>query len=227
MSSVVPYIALSIFPVAFVLGYSFNPPEFLWAVRHGFEPMPERVLAKATTFRRYANFLGHALIVGLLAVLASSNSITPARMGLHLDNWKTNVAVGIAAGLLLVAIQALLTRSTFHGPSPSFAYHASRGSVALWLLIFLSGAFSEELWIAFCIVALLATGHSVIVSIAVTAIVFAAVHYSYGFGGAVAVAFKGTASALLFLWSGSLIPMFLFHLIGNIGSLYWARCPPG
>lgn len=225
MSSIVPYAALAIFPLAFILGYSFNPHVFLWTARHGFESMPEKELAKAMTFGRYANFLGHALIVGSVAALAANNSVAPTQIGLRIGSWQFNIAVGIIAGVLLIGIQALVIKANSLGPSSSFAYHVRRGSPALWILIFLSGAFAEELWIAFCIVALVATGRSVVFSVAVTAIVFAAVHYSYGFGGAAAVALKGTASALLFLWSGSLIPMFLFHFIGNTGSLYWARHP--
>ena len=58
---------------------------------------------------------------------------------------------------------------------------------------------------------------------AITVIVFAAVHYGYRLGGVIAIAMKGVVSALLFLWGGSLIPMFLFHFIGHLGSLYWAR----
>ena len=56
-----------------------------------------------------------------------------------------------------------------------------------------------------------------------TVIVFAAMHYAYGFGGTVAVATKGSVSALLFLHYGSLVVTFLFHFVGNMGSLYWNR----
>jgi hypothetical protein len=227
LSSIVPYAALAIFPVAFALGFSFNPPEFFWAVHHGSKPMPEKVLAKAVTFRRYANFLGDALILCFVAALVSSNSVAPAGIGLRLDSWKLNAAIGVTVGVMLAGVQALLIKSTSRGPSGPFAYHARRGSVWLWLLIFLSGAFSEELWIAFCIAVLGAAGHSVVTSIGLTATVFGVVHYGYGPGGAVAAALKGVVSALLFLLCGSLIPMFLFHFIGNISSLYWSRYRAG
>ena len=120
-----------------------------------------------------------------------------------------------------------MTEPNRRGRSGPFAYHVRRGSVALWVLIFLAGAFSEELWIAFCLAVLITALHSTFLSVAITVIVFAAVHYGYRLGGVIAIAMKGVVSALLFLWGGSLIPMFLFHFIGNLGSLYWARRAAG
>ncbi|MGB6510055.1 MAG: CPBP family intramembrane glutamic endopeptidase, partial [Xanthobacteraceae bacterium] len=98
-----------------------------------------------------------------------------------------------------------------------------RRPVSLSVGIFLAGAFSEELWIAFCLVVLKSTGHSTLSCVGLTAIVFGIVHYQYHFSGAFAVALKGAASALLFLWSGSLVATFSWHFVGNLGSLYIAR----
>jgi hypothetical protein len=224
LSSLTPYLALAAFPIAFLLGFALNPIEFSWAFHHGLEPMPEEVRDRAAAISRYVNFLGDALILGFVVVLALRNSIVAARVGLHLDKWKTNIALGIAGGVLLIVLQGLMVKSIPRGTSSPFACRVRRGSVLLWVFIFIAGAFSEELWIAFCLVALTTTGHSVPLSAAITVAVFAAVHYGYRLGGAVAVALKGVVSVLLFLWFGSLIPMFLFHCIGNLGSLYWARC---
>lgn len=224
--AILPYIALSIFPLACFLGFMFNPPEFLWAVRHGHEPMPARLLAKAAAFTRHDLFLIDALILGSVAALARKNSITPAQIGLHLHGWSGNVAVGMIAGLLLVGVQALAIKGTGHASPNAFVRFVQGGSVVLWIVTFILGAFSEELWIAFCIVAFDASRYPAAASVALTAIVFGAVHHSYGIGGATAVALKGTASALLFLWCGSLIPMFFFHLVGNLGSFYWALHRP-
>lgn len=227
MSAFEPYIALSIFPVVYALGYTFIPQDFLWAMRHGREPMPREMLeARAKAFRRYSNFLGQAMVVGSIAVLAARNSISPSRMGLRLGAWQVSVAVGVAAGLLLVGAQALVVRMASLGPRPPFAYQARRGSAALWVVVYVSGAFAEELWIAFCIVVFLAAGYPAAFAVAATMVVFGWVHGSYGAAGAAAAAVKGTASALLFLWSGSLVPMVLYHFIGNLGSLYWARTRP-
>lgn len=228
MSRLIPYEALAIFPLAYLLAFSFNPVEFSWGLRHGLEgkrlePMPKEVLEKVDDVRRYARFLMYALILGLLAALLLKASIPAARVGLHLQNWMSNAAVGLVAAILFVVVQGLVFNSQpvdIHHP---FAYAVRRGSPILWVFIFIVGAFSEEFWIAFCLIALRTTGHSVALSVAMTVIVFAAVHYSYGFGGAAAVGTKGTFSALLFLHYGSLIVPFLYHFIGNLGSLYWYR----
>ena len=66
MPVVTPFLALAALPVAFVLGFSFNPIEFSWAVRHGLKPMPEKVRRRAAVISRYANFLGDALIVSFV-----------------------------------------------------------------------------------------------------------------------------------------------------------------
>lgn len=222
LSPFAPYVALAIFPVALLLGLSFNPVEFAWAFHHGLEPMPNEVRDKAESIRLCLDFLVDALILGFVATLMLRNSVPAARVGLHLENWKSNAALGVTAGILLIVLLRLMFKCTSIGASEIFVYRVRRGSLLLWVLIFVAGAFSEELWIAFCLVALMANGLAMPLSVAITAVVFGAVHYGYRLG-VIAVALKGTISALLFLWSGSLIPSFLYHFIGNLSSLYWAR----
>lgn len=232
MSSLTPYLILAIFPVAFLLGFSFNPPELIWGARlalwgRSLEPMsqsPVEVREKAAAYRRYAYFLGDAMILGLVALLMLRNSVPATRIGLHLANWKSNAAVGVAAGILRVLVQRLLVVvAPAIDPEDSFTWDVRRGAPSLWVLIFIAGAFSEELWVASCLVVLKATGHSSALSVAMTVVVFAAIHYSYGFWGAVGVALGESISALLFLHYGSLFVTFLYHFIGNLGSLYLHR----
>ncbi len=183
-------------------------------------PMPPEIQGKAERIGRYAHFVGDAIIFGLAGLLMRRAPVPSALVGLILGGWKSNVAIGVTAGILLVAVQRMINPPA--DPLHPFVYKVRKGSAGLWVVIFIVGAFAEELWIALSIFTLRATGHSVGLSVAVTAIVFAAVHYAYRFG-TVAVAVKGAVSGLIFLWCGSLIPMFLFHFIGNLGSLYWAR----
>jgi hypothetical protein len=198
-----PYEALSILPVAFLLGFSFNPVEFRWAFHHGFESMPKEVRDRAETIRRYASFLMDTLILGLVAALMRRNLVPAARVGMHLDKWATNAVIGIASGMLLIVSQGLLTRFFPLGTSKNpFTDRVRQGSVLLWVVIFFVGVFSEELWIAFCLLTLRATGHSTVLSIAMTMIVFAAVHYGYRLGGAFAVALKGPFQPSFFFGPG-------------------------
>jgi membrane protease YdiL (CAAX protease family) len=220
LSSLTPYLALASFPLATWLAP--NPTRFSWGFRHGLEPMPVEVRDKAESTDRYWYFIVDAITIAFVIALMLRNGIPAARVGVRLAQWKNNVVVGVAAGIVSVLFQSLLTRFFPNAVSGSTVDHYRRRSVTLWVFVFVSGAFAEEFWIAFCLVTLRAAGHSAVISVVATAVVFGAVHFTYRFG-AIAVAIKGAASALLFLLCGSLIPMFLVHFIGNLGSLYWLR----
>lgn len=185
--------------------------------------MPPEVLERSEAVGRYLSFLVDALIVGLILALSRKTSLGAAAIGLHLRDWKSNAAVGIFAGVLLVITQRILLNSIPVNPEHPFTCKVRRGPIPLWMLILLAGAFSEELWIAFCLVTLKSAWHSSALSVLLACMVFAAAHYSYRFWGALAVALKGVISALLFLHYGSLFVTFFFHFIGNLGSLYWNR----
>ncbi len=172
---------------------------------------------------RYLNFLVDVLTVGLIVVLLHKISLGTARIGLHLNNWRYDALIGLTAGILLIVVQRLMLGLVPIDPQHSFTSRVRKGSPLLWVSIFITGGFSEELWVAVCLVLLKATGHSVAVSVAMTVVVFGAMHYAYGFGGTVAVATNEAISALLFLHYGSLVVTVLFHFIGNMGSLYWNR----
>jgi Type II CAAX prenyl endopeptidase Rce1-like len=231
MSVLTPYLALGILPLAFLLGFSFNPPELFWGIRlallgRSLEPMsasPRKVRERAAVFRRYSYFLGDAIIVSLVAVVAAKDSLSMARLGLHLDDWNRNIIVGLAAGIARVVAQRLIFVRVPIDPEDSFTWDVRRGRLELWVAIMTASAFSEELWIALCLVTLTAAWHTLVASVAVTIIIFAAVHYAYGFYGSIGVGAVEIVAALLFIKYRSLIPPFLFHLVGNLGSLYWHR----
>ena len=229
MDSLRPYLGLAIYPAAFLLGFAVNPVEFSWSFRLARQrrplddSMPAEVRNKADEVNRYLNFLVDGLILLFSTILLRGTALGPARVGLQLANWERNAVIGIATGTLLVLTQSLVVRQVPVDPQHPFTYQVQRGCPALWVLIFITGAFSQELWIALCLVVFLATGHSAAVAIAATVVVFAAMHYSYRFWGALAVAITAAISALLFLQFRSLVVTFLYHFVGNIGSLYWNR----
>lgn len=232
MSNLTVCLALGIFPLTFLLVLSFNPPALAWVIRlalqgRPFEPESRRPIAireKAAAFRRYAYFLGDGIVVSLVAIIAAAHSISSSQLGLHLDNWSRNAAIGMAAGALRIVAQRLMLYRVSIDPEDPFTWAVRRGSLGLWTFIFVAGAFAEELWIALCLVVLAAAGHAATVSVTITIIVFAASHYQYGFWGAIAVGVVEIASPLLFLHYRSLVPLFFFHLVGNLGSIYWHRC---
>jgi membrane protease YdiL (CAAX protease family) len=218
---IIPFLALASFPLAYLL--ALNPVRFLWGLHHAFESQPAELRDKAEAVDRYLYFVMYALTVGFVAGLMLRSGIRAACVGLLVRHWVNSATVGIAAGTLLVLGQALIDRLLAKGGQPKTADRFQRGSAGLWVLVFLVAAFAEEFWIAFCIASMSATGHSGTASVLATAVVFGAVHLGYRVSSAVSVAVRGAISALLFLWLGSLIPMVLFHFMGDLGNLYWLR----
>jgi hypothetical protein len=229
LSSLTSFLALAIYPVSYFLGFSFNPIEFRWTANLAREarpisdPMPQDLQDRADEVTRYLSFFVDALIFISIVIWGHRIALVPAHFGLQLADWKRRVLIGAAAGFLVIAVQGLMLRRVPIDPRHAFTYRVRKGSPVLWVFLFISGAISEELWIAFCLIVLNPTTHSAVISVALTIVVFAAMHYSYGFWGAVAVAVKGTISAILFLHFGSLIVTFFYHFVANLGSFYWNR----
>ncbi len=221
VSRLFPYLALASFPVASLL--ALNPVRFSWGLHHGFEPMPVAVRDKAESVDRYFDFVTDALTAGFVVILMLWSGVGPAAVGLRTEHWGSNVAIGVTAGALLILIQILLVRRYPNMEPLPTTDRYQRRSVGLWVVVFLVGSSVEEFWIAFCLVSMAATGHSAFIAITATAAVFGVQHLEYRLPAALAVALKGAVSALLFLWQGSLIPMILYHFIGNLGTLYWLR----
>lgn len=212
--------ALAAFPIATLLAP--NPTRFHWSLRHGSEPMPPEVSDRAESADRSWYFFVDAIIVVFVASLMLWEHVSGSQVGLRLTNPTKNTAIGAAAGAARVFLLNLLTKVFPPRTADRVTDRFRRGPAQLWVIIFFAGAFSEELWIALCLVVLQMNHHSSIASAALTAAVFGAVHFEYRLG-TIVTAMYCVFSAVLFLWLGSLIPMFLFHFIGNLGSLYWAR----
>jgi hypothetical protein len=209
-----------------------NVVELSWGFHHGLAPKPAEVRDKSDAINRYANFLQYALLLGFIAISAERNSLPAARLGLHLHKWETSIVLGMTVLAVYLVLQSRMSKSL--RSDNQFTREVRRGSIRLWVSIFFVGAFSEELWIAFCLVTLNATGYSTSVSIAFVTLDFVAMHsqyythpgkpsWAFRLGAVLGVGLKSVVSALLFLWTGSLITTFPFHFIGNLGSLYWAR----
>jgi membrane protease YdiL (CAAX protease family) len=215
-----PYLAVAAFPISTLLAP--NPIRFSWGFHHGSAPMSSDIQDKATRADRYWYFFADAITLIFIFALTLWNRIRLGDTGLQLTNWKEGVIIGIGAGALRVALIGTLANLFPWAVSSRDPHRLRAASIPLWTATFLSGAFAEELWIALCLAAFMATGHSKVTAVLITSLVFGATHWEYRFG-ALATAMYGSASALLFLWLGSLIPMFLFHFIGNLGSLYFQR----
>lgn len=215
------FFSLSIFPLTFLT--VVNPLAISWSFHHGAEPMAPELLAKVYYVERYLMTLRNLIILALVYVLAANHSIAAPWLGMTWIDWQTNVAIGFLLGLTRVALQgSIRTLLPSLSEVPNNPELLS-GPASFWIANFLLGAFAEELWIVLCIVMLVSLLHSHTIPILITGVVFGLVHFGYGFGGVLAIAMFGVISGSLFVWRGSLLPLFLFHFVGNLGVLYWAR----
>jgi membrane protease YdiL (CAAX protease family) len=215
-----PYLALAILPV--VVSIPLDPVSFMWGWKHRFTPMPPEVAERSRKLRRYVMFMDDALIVALVLILSRTARITPPQMGLNLISWKRNLLLGCASGILWAALQWVVKRLFFSSSRMTPRFFQG-GSASLWILVFISGAFSEELWRSFCVVALKGTGHTTAFVVLVTAAVFAIAHIWGGLARASGRFPFGLAAALVFVWTGSLLTTYSFHLISNLATIGWIR----
>jgi membrane protease YdiL (CAAX protease family) len=182
--------------------------------------MPPQIAFRAQKIGRYVFWSRNALLVTIVLALALSQSLHFSQIGVVTLEWPRNLLIGIVAGSLRVGLQGLTWR--IYSAPDFLEKRLAAEHIAYWAFSQLLSVLGEELWIAFCLVALIRTDHSVATAVALTATVFGALHFPYR-SGAIVIGMYGAISACLFLWSGSLLPSFLFHYIGNLGSYYWAR----
>ncbi len=219
-SSWTAYLALLVLPLCVFL--PFNLVRFAWGYRNGLKPMPTEVLMRAERVDQLVWPFQHATILGLVILLMAHQKVSPAQVGIHRDRWQISLALGITAGLLLVATQGLIWKVVPSVMAAREEFENARGSAMLWCANYMVGAFSEELWLVFCLVALRKAGYPLSVAVLVPSIAFGSAHFTYRLG-ALAVAIKGSFSCFLFLATGSILAPYLFHFLGNLGALYWAR----
>jgi membrane protease YdiL (CAAX protease family) len=185
--------------------------------------MPPEVAEKMERAGRYMLFLIDALVAGLVLELMRRHSVSIAQVGLRLENWKSHLLLGLAAGILWVALQRALMHLLRGAKQSSITDYYRKGSALFWLFSFLVGTFTEEFWRAFCLFSFNTGGHSLGQSVILTAIAFGAGHLRFRWAGALGAATLGGALALLYVWQGSLLSTYCAHLVANLGGLYYIR----
>ena len=225
MSALTAYLALAIFP--FIINSFPNPVWLRWEFKRGFKeegaPVPPEIADKIERAGRYMLFFIDAVVALLVFMMMRRYSVSRIQVGLHLEQWKSHLMVGCAAGIIWIVLHILLMY-LIEGEHPGSAIRSTQqGSAALWVSIFFVGVFAEEFWRAFCLFTFTNTGHSTFVSVVLTAIAFSAGHLQPSIGGYLGVATLGVGLALLYLWQGSMVATYSAHLVANLGWLYWNR----
>ena len=227
MTSFAAYLALAIYP--FVLLILPDPVSLYWGYRGGKWPMPPEMKERAERIGRYMTAIRYGLIGATVLYLMNKHSVPFHQVGLHLDDWARNLSLGVVVSLVIVAFGAAFR--AFLSERHSSKHFVLRGSTGLWLTLFLLGAFAEELWRAFCLATLMATGHSPTMAVLVSSIFFGLGHFGNPFetglatllGQCLGAASAGTVFAALFLWTNSLVATYVAHFLSNLISMYVMR----
>jgi len=184
--------------------------------------MPPEILRRAERVDQLVWPLQHATIFGLVILLMTHQKVSAAQVGIYEDRWQISLLLGVTAGLLLVVMQGLIWKVVPSVMAARGEFENTRGSAILWCANYMVGAFTEELWLVFCLVALLKGGFSIPMAVMVPSIAFGSAHFTYRLGALVTM-ILACFSCLLFLATRSLFAPYFFHFIGNLGVLYWAR----
>ncbi len=220
MSGLTAYLALAILPLV----YSFipNPVALYWEFKNPSIAMPRAIAEKAERAGRYVLLPMEALVIMLVSLLMLKHSVPPARVGIRLEEWEKHIGIGIIAGFSWVGFQGILPY-VFPVLQVGLSTHfRQKGTVPFWVFVDIFGSSAEEFWRAFCLFALMNSGHALSTSVALTAIAFSAAHTRLR-AGAFMTAIFGIGAALLFLWQQSFLTTASAHLIANLGGLYWIR----
>jgi membrane protease YdiL (CAAX protease family) len=236
MASIAAYFALGAFPILALL--TPEPVQLRWGIKHAklkvpLPPLPPELRERSEqNDRRYLRFLQIGLLCTCIYLLMRRYSVPATTVGLHLQGWPSFILVRVAAGLTYLTYLAFLSRVPRWlgaGPAPDRPLdYLSRGSPVLWVVLFLVGCFGEEYWRAFCLVSLEQRGHGAAFAVLATSVAFGLAHYgarqsTVEVGRMFGHATFGALLAVVFLWSGSIVPNYTGHLLVNLVALYRAR----
>jgi membrane protease YdiL (CAAX protease family) len=221
LDTLTPYLALAILPI--VHTQVPNPVGVWWYLKNKkWAPMPSDIAEKADRAGRYTLFLIHSIVVILVLLLMRRYSVRTDQIGLDFRRWKFHLLVGSLVGLIWSGLGELQLRFSLVSRKRLAAHYLREGSFSFWLVIFLIGAFAEEFWRAFCLIALGNTGNAVSLSVVLTALAFGLGHASSRVRGVTAAIF-GIVQALLFVWLRSVPTTYSAHVVANLGVLWRVR----
>lgn len=161
-------ILILIYPAIFFC--AVDPEAYKWGRTHGLGPMPPALLERVERRGRLWYFVKFMLTAILLGVWVAFRSIPVKEIVLGLGS-PSSLRIAEFAGILVVsrfAFQNLFPRVKRH-----FVNHPlQRGSLPLWILIFLLGGLTEEAWRALCLASLQRQGLQELLGLLIVSIAF-------------------------------------------------------
>jgi hypothetical protein len=192
--------------------------------------LPPEMARQREETGRPLQLVKYGVLLLALRVIGSNRLWHMVPFAMRSPTWVALVAPGIAGGILLLALHSLLS-SLFPGAFLSLKNeYFVRGSVSLWLTVFLVGAPVEEFWRAVCISGLLQNDHSALSADMSTAIAFSIAHQTGlpsriapGLGIAGFEVVVGLTLGALFMWSGNVVVPCLASVIYYVSSFFLDR----
>lgn len=182
--------------------------------------MPPDIEDKAERAGKAILFGVQGVLLATLSILAWSSCLTLETLEFRSDGWRQAFTPGILAGSGWLT-SYLVVLVVFRPTAVHFARHLpARSDFSFWLALSLSSAFVEEIWRAFCLVALAAQGN--VVATIVTTGTFGLAH-ARPCGRAISATLFAIYAAWLFLTVKSLWATVFTHALVNIGVFFLIR----
>lgn len=219
MSRNIVLLALVAYPLLHLL--PLNLIRFRWGFKNGLALMPSEMQAKAEAADRVAPFIIQLILIMLVVLSMRGSSISVQEVGLTLHNWKSALGMGVMFSLPLVSLGKLVLSSVSRKAARKEG--VSRGPMATWIGLVVLGAFSNAIWLAFCIVALIRHGFPAWLAIMLVTLFFATVSLQVNIARALGAAAVCGATGFLFVNTRSLLAPLAMSVIAGLNYVYDVR----
>src|ERR1700684_4470420 len=127
-----PYFALILLPMFVIL--PFNIIAFSWGFRHGADPMPPELLSKSKQIDNlYGLWIRGGLLLLAVLALAIHHSIPFSLIGLRLNGWQWNLAIGVSLSVVQIFLQGLVWRLALPAKRLKGDQRLLEGSARQWI----------------------------------------------------------------------------------------------
>jgi len=182
---------------------------------------------------RHWRIIEFGVLLGGMYFFARRYSISLADVGVSFETPARLAAVGLAAGLGLLALRVVVGLWCPRIDSWEPQHPLARGRAWIWVILLVVGALAEEFWRALSLVTFLDAGCGIGLGVAATSIAFTLGHVCgipsrmRGFREEILfTALVGVILAALFLAFRTLFVPCVAQLVLNLTTLYTLRRPP-
>jgi membrane protease YdiL (CAAX protease family) len=212
------YIALFAYPAIILLVFDWMGASSRWAAKHKSFFPPSELTAKQERLGRPLLLGKYVLLSLALRGLAGSGLWQVVPITSHSRPWLVIIAAGAVGGVAMLVCRRAISLLWPRAAAAEKHDYFLRGSVALWLTVFLVGGFVEELWRALCITVFRQNGYSTASVVLLTAFCFGFAHLSgrpsrVSPGGTSAEMIIGLMLGAIFVWSGNIVAPYLASVI--------------